>query len=47
MMVASNVLARREDTTLYVALDPSLDPGGAMVAARLATVRRLAAGKGL
>jgi hypothetical protein len=47
MMVASNVVARREETTLFLPIDDERDPGGAMVAARLALVQRLAAVKGL
>ena len=46
MLVASNVLARREDTVLFVPINPGCDPGGTAVAARLARVHRLAASKG-
>ena len=46
MLVASNVLARREDTVLFLPIDPGRDPGGRAVAARLARVHRLAASKG-
>ena len=42
MMVASNVLARREDTTLCVPVNPVSDPGGTIVAASLARVHRFA-----
>lgn len=41
-LVASNVLARREDTTLLVPVNVAVDPGGAMVAARVADVLTLA-----
>lgn len=46
-LVASNVLSRREDTTLFVPLNPTLDPDGDTVAAALALVHRLAAIKGV
>jgi sirohydrochlorin cobaltochelatase len=46
MMVASNVLARREETSLFVPIDPERDRSGAAVAARLAVVQRLAAAQG-
>jgi hypothetical protein len=41
-LVASNVLARREETTLLVPVHPAVDPGGAIVAARVTHVRALA-----
>ncbi len=41
MMVVSNVLARREETVVYVPINPATDPGGAGVAAALARVGRL------
>ena len=42
-LVASNVLSRREETVLFVPVNPVIDPGGHHVAAALATVYRLAA----
>jgi len=42
MMVASNVLARREDTTLCVPVNPVSDRGGTIVATSLARVHRFA-----
>jgi len=42
-LVASNVLARREGTTLLVPIDPVADPDGRRVAAAVAEVHRLAA----
>jgi hypothetical protein len=47
MLVAVNVLARREDTVLLAPVDPLRDPGGAIVAGAVARARRLAAVKGL
>ena len=47
IMVASNVLARREDTTVLAPIDPVRDPGGSGAAAALARAQRLAALKGL
>jgi sirohydrochlorin cobaltochelatase len=41
-LVAHNVLARREDLTVFVPLNRSADPGGARVARELATIDRLA-----
>lgn len=41
-LVACNVLARREETTLLVPVHPELDPGGAIVAGRAARVHALA-----
>ena len=41
-LVASNVLARREETTLLVPVNPTVDPGGTMVAARVTRVQALA-----
>lgn len=40
-LVACNVLARREETMLYVPVDPDTDPGGRTVAAAVARVQRL------
>ena len=47
IMVASNVLARREDTVVLVPVDPMHDPDGTVAAAALARAQRLAALKGL
>jgi hypothetical protein len=47
IMVASQVLARREDTVVLTPLDRVNDPDGALAAAALARSRRLAALKGL
>jgi hypothetical protein len=41
-LVASNVLARREETTLLVPVNPAVDPGGAMAAGRVTRVQALA-----
>lgn len=41
-LVASNVLARREETTLLVPVNPVADPAGTMVAARVTRVQALA-----
>ena len=41
-LVAHNVLARREETALLVPAHASVDPGGAMVTARVARVLTLA-----
>lgn len=40
-LIASNVLARREDTTLCVPVDDAVDPHGDRVASALVDVRRL------
>jgi sirohydrochlorin cobaltochelatase len=40
-LVASNVLARREGTVLFVPVNPAADPGGRRVAATVEAVRRL------
>jgi hypothetical protein len=42
-MVAANVLARREGTTLFVPVNPANDPGGVRVARAFARAHRLAA----
>ena len=47
IMVASNVLARREDTVLLAPVDPVRDPQGKIAEAAQARARRLAALKGL
>ncbi len=46
-LVVSNVLARREDTLLYVPLNPSIDPDGNILVSAVSTVHRLAAARGL
>lgn len=46
MMVASNVLARREDYWLYVPVNPSADPDGQIVAERVVRVHRMASAHG-
>jgi sirohydrochlorin cobaltochelatase len=46
-LVAFNVVARREQTTLFVPLNEECDPGGAMVSGALARVSQLAALRGL
>lgn len=46
-LVVSNVLARREDTVLYVPVHPSEDPGGEQVAQRLTRVWQLARARSL
>jgi hypothetical protein len=47
ILIASNALARREDTEVLVPVDPERDPDGAVATAALARARRLAALKGL
>ena len=42
MLVAMNVLARRESTVLFVPVNPDVDPDGAIVADSVALVHRLA-----
>ncbi len=46
-LVAGNVLARRESTTLFVPIDPVMDADGRRVAGAFAEVRRLAAAAGV
>lgn len=46
MMAACNVLARREDSLLYVPVNPSTDPGGEQIAERLAHAHRVARAHG-
>lgn len=46
-LVASNVLARREGTTLCLPVDPAGDPGGERVVRALALVHGLASARGL
>jgi len=45
MMVASNVLSRREDTVLFVPVNDATDPGGEIVTRLLARVHRFAAAR--
>ena len=44
-LVASNVLARRESTTLFVPVNPAADPDGRQVAAAVERARRLSASR--
>ena len=46
-LVASNVLSRREDRTLFVPVNPSTDPDGALVAAAVARVHTFASARGV
>ena len=46
-LVASNVLARREGTALFVPVNPSLDPDGSKTIRALARVHRFAAERGV
>lgn len=46
-MVVNNVLARRENTTLFVPNNPASDPGGVIVARTVMIAHRLAAIRGL
>ena len=41
-LVVSNVLARREETVLFVPVNPATDPGGRLVAAAVGRIHRLA-----
>ncbi len=45
--VVHNVLARREETTLFVPVNPVTDPGGVIVARTVRVVQRLAALRGV
>lgn len=47
MMVAVNVLARREGTVLFVPVDPIADPDGEIVSSSVALVHRLAVARGI
>ena len=47
IMVAGNVLARREGTVLLAPVDPVRDPDGALIAAAAARARRLALIRGV
>jgi sirohydrochlorin cobaltochelatase len=42
MMVAANILARREGTVLFVPVNPATDPGGEIVAGAVARIHHLA-----
>jgi sirohydrochlorin cobaltochelatase len=42
MMVAANILARREGTVLFVPINPLADPGGEIVAEAIARIHHLA-----
>ena len=46
-LVASNVLARREGTVLFVPVNPATDPEGRRVAAAVARVCRFASARGV
>ena len=41
-LVVTNVLARREDTVLFVPVNPATDPGGRLVAGAVGRIHRLA-----
>ena len=47
LLVAANVLTRREGTALFVPVNPAADPDGQAVAAALARVHRFAAADGV
>ena len=47
MMVASNVLSRREDTVLFVPINGQSDPGGEIVARLLTRAHRFAAARSM
>ena len=47
LMVASNVLSRREDSVLFVPVNPAADPDGDLVARALRRVHRLAVTRGV
>jgi sirohydrochlorin cobaltochelatase len=46
-LVVSNVLSRREGTTLFVPLNPATDPDGDLAATALIRVHRIAAARGV
>ena len=46
-LVASNVLARREERALFVPINHSLDPGGSRVAGAVTRVHRFASARGV
>ena len=47
LLVAGNVLTRREGTALFVPVNPAADPGGRTIAQALARVHRFAAAHGV
>jgi sirohydrochlorin cobaltochelatase len=47
LMIASNVLSRREESTLFLPVDAARDPGGERVAGALALVHGLARDRGV
>jgi hypothetical protein len=47
LLVAGNVLTRREGTALFVPVNPASDPGGRAIAGGLARVHRFAAANGI
>jgi hypothetical protein len=47
LMIASNVLSRREGSTLFVPVNDARDPGGDRVASALVLVHRLARARGI
>ena len=47
LLVAGNVLTRREGTALFVPVNPATDPGGRAIAQALARVHRFAAANGV
>ena len=47
LLVAANVLTRREGTVLFVPVNPSLDPDGQVIARAVARVHRFAAAAGV
>jgi sirohydrochlorin cobaltochelatase len=47
LMIASNVLSRREERTLFLPVNDARDPGGARVARAMALVHRLALERGV
>ena len=46
-LVASNVLARREDTVLFVPVNPSIDPRGTLVADAVVRTHQCASARGI
>jgi hypothetical protein len=47
LMLASNILSRREECTLFLPVNEARDPGGTRVAAALALVHTLARARGV
>jgi sirohydrochlorin cobaltochelatase len=47
MLVASNVLSRREGTTLFVPINPAIDPDGDAVVTSIARIRAFASARGI